>query len=87
MSFNDKIIDIWAQSEQSKKNLEDAELQAERERQIQATMPVGQVENKRKRKQSVDAAKSEFSDPNSLFSKYQCTEPLAHFTFLLSFII
>lgn len=68
---------MWNQFEQSRKSLEDAELQAERERQMLATMPEGYEKAAKKRKASnadipSKSTKVEFVDTTSLFTKYHC---------------
>ena len=63
---------MWSQFEQSRKNVEETELQAERERQMQATMPE-EFRNKKRKQPSTEpvgkVAKSE-SDGSTLFAKY-----------------
>ncbi len=64
---------MWAQFEQSRKNVEEAELLAERERQMQMTMPSEpQLGGNRKRKASETSVstRAESVDASSLFMRY-----------------
>lgn len=67
-------LDLWQQFEQSRKYLEESELQAERERQMLATMPESERNPKKRKQSNADIppkpAKVEFTDQNSLFFKY-----------------
>eukprot|EP00026_Physarum_polycephalum_P003051 Phypoly_transcript_03060.p1 GENE.Phypoly_transcript_03060~~Phypoly_transcript_03060.p1 ORF type:complete len:811 (-),score=134.85 Phypoly_transcript_03060:73-2505(-) len=74
----DTDVDMWSQLEQSKKNVEEAELQAERERQMLATMSEEFRNKKRKQHSSTEpsgkVAKTESVDNSTLFAKYWASQ-------------